>query len=102
MAESQAKVEGWYREYGSALLRYLSRRFGREGADDLLQETFVQALRRPRRAGETVSPRAWLFGVARHVGITAFRRRKLTVDLPGEVSARSPEADERLDDMRQA
>ena len=102
MAESQAKVEAWYREYGSVLLRYLSRRFGRCGADDLLQETFVQALRRPQRAGETVSPRAWLFGVARHVGISAFRKRKLTVDLPGSVPARAAEADERLDEMRRA
>src|ERR1043165_3432974 len=102
MAESQAKVEGWYREYGSALLRYLSRRFGRGGADDLLQETFVQALRRPQRAGEAVSPRAWLFGIARNVGITAFRRRKLTLDLPDSVPTRAAESDERLDEMRQA
>jgi RNA polymerase sigma-70 factor (ECF subfamily) len=102
MAESQAKVEGWYREYGSVLLRYLSRRFGRGGADDLLQETFVQALRKPQRAGETVSPRAWLFGIARNVGITAFRRRKLTVDLPQGVAAPAAEEDERLAEMRQA
>ena len=46
MAESRAKMEGWYREYGAVLLRYLGRRFGSDGADDLLQETFVQALRR--------------------------------------------------------
>lgn len=102
MAESRVKVEGWYREYGGALLRYLSRRFGRGGAEDLLQETFVQALRRPQRVGETISPRAWLFGIARNVGVTAFRRRKLTVDLPGSVASRAVEADERVDEMRQA
>ena len=102
MAESQAKVEGWYREYGSVLLRYLSRRFGRGGAEDLLQETFVQALRSPQRAQETVSPRAWLFGIARHVGITAFRRRKVMVDLPQTVAAPIAEADEKLEEMRRA
>jgi RNA polymerase sigma factor (sigma-70 family) len=102
MADSQAKVEGWYRQYGSVLLRYLGRRFGRDGADDLLQETFVQALRRPQRAGETVSPRAWLFGIARHVGLTAFRRRRLTVALPEALDQAKAEADSRLDDMRQA
>src|SRR3954462_14329120 len=100
MGESQVKLEGWYREYGAVLLRYLGRRFGRGGADDLLQETFVQALRRPQ--GETVSPRAWLFGIARHVGITAFRRRKVMVDLPESAAAPSAEVDERLDAMRQA
>src|SRR5689334_16359029 len=102
MGESQAKVEGWYREHGSALLRYLGRRFGRAGADDLLQETFVQALRRPRRSGEAVSPRAWLFGIARHVGITAFRRVKVMGSLPEEAEARVEEADSRLGEMRRA
>ena len=102
MAESQAKVEGWYREHGSALLRYLARRFGHQGADDLLQETFVQALRKRQRMGETVSPRAWLFGVARHVGISALRRRKVMAELPEGFAARDSEADERLDEMRRA
>jgi RNA polymerase sigma factor (sigma-70 family) len=101
MADSQAKVEAWYREYGAALLRYLIRRFGRDGADDLLQETFVQALRRPQR-GETVSPRAWLFGIARHVGITAFRRSKVMAQLPASMAAQAAEVDERLGEMRQA
>ena len=102
MAESQAKVEGWYREYGGALLRYLARRFGRMGADDLLQETFVQALRRPRRVGETVSPRAWLFGIARHVGLSTFRRRRVMAELPESIEARAGDVDERMDEMRRA
>src|SRR4051794_15644914 len=101
MAESQAKVEGWYRQYAGALLRYLARRFGSEAADDLLQETFVQALRRPQRAGETVSPRAWLFGVARHIGISTFRRRKTLAALPESVAAKRHD-DSQLVEMRQA
>jgi RNA polymerase sigma-70 factor (ECF subfamily) len=102
MADSQANVDGWYREYGSALLRYLARRFGSDGADDLLQETFVKALRRPQRAEETVSPRAWLFGIARHVGLTAFRKRKVMTELPAAIEAPAEETDSRLSEMRQA
>jgi RNA polymerase sigma factor (sigma-70 family) len=102
MADSQAKVEAWYREHGSALLRYLGRRFGSDGADDLLQETFVHALRRPQRLGEAVSARAWLFGIARHVGLSAFRRRKEMAELPQGVEARGQEADARIGEMRQA
>src|SRR5436305_12183873 len=101
MGETQAKVEGWYREYSSALLRYLGRRFGRAGAEDLLQETFVQALRRPQRSGEAVSVRAWVCGLARHVGITAFRRRKVLAELPEGVAARESESDERVGQRRQ-
>src|SRR5438105_11428187 len=102
MAESRAKMEGWYREYGAALLRYLGRRFGSDGADDLLQETFVQALRRPQRQGETVSPRAWLFGIARHVGLSTFRRRRVMAELPESIESRAGDVDERMDEMRQA
>ena len=102
MADSQAKVEGWYREHGATLLRYLGRRFGREGADDLLQETFVQALGRPQKSAQTVSPRAWLFGIARHVGISAYRRRKPMSDLPESIEARPAGEDSRLAEMRQA
>lgn len=102
MADSRAKVDGWYREYGAALLRYLGRRFGSEGADDLLQETFVQALRRPQRSAEAVSARAWLFGIARHVGISAFRRRKTMAELPEAIAARESDSDSRIVEMRQA
>jgi RNA polymerase sigma-70 factor, ECF subfamily len=102
MAHSQAKVESWYRDHAAGLLRYLARRFGREGADDLLQETFVHALRRPQRASEAVSPRAWLFGIARHVGLNAFRRRREMAGLPEDVRAPSDEGDERIAEMREA
>jgi RNA polymerase sigma-70 factor (ECF subfamily) len=104
MADSRAKVEGWYRDHGGVLLRYLGRRFGRDGADDLLQETFVQALRRPQAPGEAVSPRAWLFGIARHVGLSALRRRKVMESLPEGMEARADDVDVdlRLSAMRQA
>ncbi|HEV8608130.1 MAG TPA: RNA polymerase sigma factor [Tepidisphaeraceae bacterium] len=102
MADSQAKVEGWYRDHGGVLLRYLGRRFGRDGADDLLQETFVRALRRPQLRGEAVSARAWLFGIARHVGLSAFRRKRVMQELPEGVEARGEEIDPRIVAMREA
>jgi RNA polymerase sigma-70 factor (ECF subfamily) len=69
-------IENLYRTHGSALLAYL-RSFGRwASAEDLLHETFVQALRRPDQLDQSVSPRAWLFGIARHVGLTAARRHR--------------------------
>src|ERR1051325_10166998 len=86
MAEAQARVGEWYREHGGALLRYLGRRFGRSGADDLLQETFVQALGRSRNSAETVSPRAslfwgwrgaWASALLAHAGRGASGRRQL-------------------------
>jgi RNA polymerase sigma-70 factor (ECF subfamily) len=101
MADSRAKVQEWYRDHAGALLRYLGRRFG-DGADDLLQETFVHALRRPQKVGDATSPRAWLFGIARHVGLSAFRKKREMSALPEDVAARADEVEPRLAEMREA
>ena len=72
---STQDIEQLYRAHGAALASYLRRSFGRWAApEDLLHETFVQALRYQDRLSRAASARAWLFGVARHVGLTAARR----------------------------
>ncbi len=97
-------VEAAYRAHGAALQGYL-RGFvsGGEGAEDLLQETFVQALRHSERMAEAVSVRAWLFGVARHVALTHVRRVPRMRSLPEDVTARAEAVgDERVEAMRAA
>lgn len=99
-------LERLYRDHGPALLAYLRRRFaGRQAAEDLLQETFVQALRTFDRLAQAASPRAWLFGIARHIGLSA-RRRQREATMPPEQAVTLPQpaqpADERLERMRQA
>ena len=97
------QLETLYKQHGPGLLAFLERRFGRgQAAEDLLQETFLQALRRMDRLGRAVSPRAWLFGIARHVALTAVRRRRILSSLPENLAAREPDDDARLDRMRQA
>lgn len=97
-------VEAAYRAHGAALLGYL-RGFvrGFEAAEDLLQETFVQAIRHSERMAAAVSVRAWLFGVARHVALTHARRAHGMQSLPENVAARAEGAgDERVEAMRAA
>lgn len=106
MSATVRQVEGLYQAYGPALLVYLRRVAGRHDvAEDLLQETFVQAIKGVDRLGEVVSPRAWLFTIARNLGISALRRRtrrqvvSLTEEIPaGEAVREHPQ----LDPMRQA
>jgi RNA polymerase sigma-70 factor (ECF subfamily) len=105
--EPIAQFETLYRAHGSALLAYLSRRFGRcASPEDLLQETFVHAMRRPSQVAGAQSPRAFLFGIARHLGLSALRRRqRLVIDQPVEnldIAAPIPAADARLAELRQA
>ena len=97
------RVEGLYNAHGQALLGYLSRSFGNaEAAEDLLHETFVQALRGLDRLAAATSPRAWLFGIARRVGLAALRRRRMQPLPEGLAAAQAQEADDRLDRMRRA
>jgi DNA-directed RNA polymerase specialized sigma24 family protein len=42
--------EALFRAYAPWLLRTLRRQFGREVADDLLQETYLRVMRRPSRS----------------------------------------------------
>jgi RNA polymerase sigma-70 factor, ECF subfamily len=80
MADSQmAEIEAVYRNHAPALMRYLQRNFGAcVPAEDLLQETFLRLLAKNDAWQCVESPRAFLFGIARHVGLTAMRRTKLT------------------------
>src|SRR5262245_41512482 len=102
VAQSLSEIDAAYREHGSALLAYLRHRAG-VAAADLLQETFVQAIRGADRLSQAVSPRAWLFGIARHVAMSARRRPRRHVPLPADVAAKAePAADPRIDAMRGA
>jgi RNA polymerase sigma-70 factor, ECF subfamily len=104
MNEAMARVRGLYDEHGPALLRYLRRMTGRaETAEDLLHETFVQAMRGLRQLEQAASPKAWLFSIARHLGINAVQRRRLAVPLSeGMAAAQAAEEDPRLERMRTA
>jgi len=73
------QLEQLYREMGPALLAYFRRQPALAvAAEDLLQDTFVRALQRMDRLRASVSPRAYVYGIARHVGLDALRRRRPT------------------------
>jgi len=99
-----SQIEAMYRTHGPGLLRYLQRSFGWcAAAEDLLQETFVQTLS-GNQWREARSPRAYLFGVARHVGLTAARRAEMRATEPlREVAVETTnQTGEDLREMRRA
>src|SRR5438105_2440390 len=101
MSQPPVQFDAAYREHGPALLAYLRHRAG-PAAEDLLQETFVQAIRGAERFAEAISPRAWLFGIARNVAMAARRRLRVHVPLPDEFATKQPAEDARLETMRSA
>jgi RNA polymerase sigma-70 factor (ECF subfamily) len=57
--------------------RYIAQMVGdRTLAEDLLQDTFHDALRARAQLAEVRSPEAWLYGIARHRALAALRRRR--------------------------
>ena len=103
MREGPAAMEMLYQVHGPAILRYLQRRFGRvASAEDLLQETFVRALGNRKGFDSAESARAFLFGIARNVGLAAARRLREPRVLALEERAVGAEEEAGLAEMRGA
>ena len=76
VADGPSDLETLFRAHEPAISRFLVGMVGDVTlAEDLLQETFVEALRSPDRVATADSQEAWLFGVARHRALTALRGR---------------------------
>lgn len=64
-------LDGLYRDHGGWLIAFLRRRFGREAAEDLAQETFLRLARTP---AEPHSPKAFLATTALNAARDQARR----------------------------
>ena len=87
-------VEELYATYRDDLFRYLcSLTHDPAQAEDLLSETFLQALQSAGGFRGQSSEKTWLFGIARNLWLRALRRRRLTVpleDLAGLAAGEEP------------
>jgi RNA polymerase sigma factor (sigma-70 family) len=75
-AASEGVVDEFVRlfwRHGPAVHSYLSRRAGRQQADDLLEEVWVRAFRSRERYDDRLPAPAWLYGIARNVLLGHFR-----------------------------
>ncbi len=103
MTSARLQLERLYREIAPALLAYFRRRPALAGAaEDLVQDTFVRAMKRSDRLAESVSARAYVFGIARHVGLDRLRAQRDEVELTDQAAPTAEGPDERLEPMRRA
>ena len=66
-----------YRQHAPAVLAFLSSRTGRRDlAEDLLQETFVRAIRAQERLKDVSKIRSYLFSTAHRLVLNQFRRKR--------------------------
>ena len=87
-------MEELYATYRDDLFRYLcSLTHDPAQAEDLLSETFLQALQSAGSFRGQSSEKTWLFGIARNLWLRALRRRRPTVpleDLAGLAAGEEP------------
>ena len=87
-------VEELYATYRDDLFRYLcSLTHDPAQAEDLLSETFLQALQSAGSFRGQSSEKTWLFSIARNLWLRALRRRRPTVpleDLAGLAAGEEP------------
>ena len=68
--------ESFYVEHRDVVLGFLRRRVGRNGAEDVFQETFLRALRAYDRLEHGEHLRAWVLTIAARLVIDSGRRAK--------------------------
>jgi RNA polymerase sigma-70 factor (ECF subfamily) len=95
-------LEALYRDARDDVFAYVATLLGdAAAAEDVTAQAFERAIRRRRtydaRRG---TPRAWLFGIARHAALDELRKRKrratLAADLPADLPGPDDEADAAL------
>ncbi len=102
MGKPEISVEKLYRAHGQAIYNYLLHMLDLHAAEDLLQQTFTVAIESPGNLKRVQLPRAWLFGIARHLAMNHLRRCRKIVMLPENCTARSEKDDSEVIEMRQA
>ncbi|MBW5470831.1 sigma-70 family RNA polymerase sigma factor [Brevibacillus formosus] len=78
---SGARIEQWFLTYSQDVYRFLVYYTGRTDIDDLVQETFIRALK-ALQGTEVENPKTWLFAIARNIAIDERRKTKLISWLP--------------------
>lgn len=88
MDSDAQRFEQLFRNHYALVMRYAVRRVGRDGAPEVVNETFLNAWRRLDDVPD--EPLPWLYGVARRVVANELRRRSRVDRLAGRVGASTP------------
>lgn len=97
-------IDRLYGQHASELYHYLARRCPDAAtASDLLQETFLQVVRRSDQLAMVTMPRAWLFAIARNMLARHYRRQRDPQPVAQLWYEPAPDvSDDRLPAMREA
>lgn len=105
-------IQQWYIQYNQDIYQYLVYYTGKIEVEDLVQETFIRAIKAYESYQAKSSPKTWLFSIARRIAIDAYRKQKVLTFLPEvfqiKLASQGPspsellEADEELEEIYRA
>jgi RNA polymerase sigma-70 factor (ECF subfamily) len=94
-------TQAW-EKHETELRRFLRHRTGNDAeAEDLLQETFLRALRQSNGLCGIDNPRAWLYTAARNLLIDRLRLSKDQIPLPEDLAAAPEDSPPPIDGLSQ-
>jgi RNA polymerase sigma factor (sigma-70 family) len=70
------KISEWFYQYNKDIYHFLIYYTDSSDIEDLVQEVFYRAIKGIETFQEYSSPKTWLFGIARNVGIDEIRKKK--------------------------
>lgn len=82
MAVAVPPFETFYEAHREETFRFLSKRLGRDRAEDAFQETFLRALRAYDRLEHGEHLRAWVLTIASRIVLDLARQNRPTGELP--------------------
>jgi RNA polymerase sigma-70 factor, ECF subfamily len=106
-SRSASAIDQLYREWHQPIQHYLERLVGqRETAEDLVQETFIKALRHWEQHDPAAPARGWLYRIATNTAYDYLRRkRQITftslIDSQAAIESRLDDAEPILAALRQ-
>ncbi|MEO2078473.1 MAG: RNA polymerase sigma factor [Bacillus sp. (in: firmicutes)] len=92
--EQSHHIEKWFIEYEKDVTNYLVYYTGTNDVEDLVQETFLRAIRALKRFKNESSPKTWLISIARNTAIDFYRKKSVWNRLKQIIDFESPKLQE--------
>ena len=89
--ERAHQIEKWFIDYEKDVTNYLVYYTGSTDVEDLVQETFLRAIRAINRFKNESSPKTWLISIARNTAIDFYRKKSGWNRLKQLINLEAPE-----------
>ncbi|MGG3560276.1 RNA polymerase sigma factor [Neobacillus rhizosphaerae] len=88
------QIEKWFIDYEKDVTNYLVYYTGTTDVEDIVQETFLRAIRALNRFKNESSPKTWLISIARNTAIDFYRKKSVWNRLKQLIDVESPKLQE--------